>query len=160
MLTAQIAIRLSAKLEAEGSYIDDDDEQGGGAGMDTETSGGVQLNTSQGSSSIGSAVDGVKDLLLAPIKALSVASQKVPAVQHSAQQQEDEPLDFDSLPTEADTNGPVRLEDVQAGIQTVSETTNRQPSQVMPRFSSDFWNVYGNNLRVFGTQENVCSLGG
>jgi poly(A)-specific ribonuclease len=28
----------------------------------------------------------------------------------------------------------------------------------MPRFGSDFWRVYGNKLRVFGTQEGVCVL--
>ena len=28
----------------------------------------------------------------------------------------------------------------------------------MPRFSGDFWRVYGNRLRVFGTEEGVCAL--
>ena len=29
---------------------------------------------------------------------------------------------------------------------------------LMPPFSSDFWRVYGNKLRVFGTVEGVCDL--
>ena len=29
---------------------------------------------------------------------------------------------------------------------------------MMPPFQSDFWRVYGNKLRVFGTVENVCDL--
>ncbi|KAI9872401.1 MAG: hypothetical protein M1830_001690 [Pleopsidium flavum] len=29
---------------------------------------------------------------------------------------------------------------------------------MMPHFESDFWSVYGNKLRVFGTVENVCDL--
>ena len=29
---------------------------------------------------------------------------------------------------------------------------------MMPQFDSDFWRVYGNKLRVFGTVENVCDL--
>ena len=30
----------------------------------------------------------------------------------------------------------------------------------MPAFGSDFWRVYGNKLRVFGTEEGVCVLDG
>jgi poly(A)-specific ribonuclease len=30
----------------------------------------------------------------------------------------------------------------------------------MPRFGGDFWRVYGNRLRVFGTEEGVCALNG
>ncbi|KKA22245.1 CAF1 family ribonuclease [Rasamsonia emersonii CBS 393.64] len=31
--------------------------------------------------------------------------------------------------------------------------------ELIPRFGSAFWNVYGNKLRVFGTEERVCVLG-
>lgn len=30
--------------------------------------------------------------------------------------------------------------------------------ELIPRFSSKFWSVYGNKLRVFGTEEGVCML--
>ena len=33
-------------------------------------------------------------------------------------------------------------------------------SRLMPRWNSDFWNVYGNLLRVNGTVEGVCDLTG
>lgn len=32
-------------------------------------------------------------------------------------------------------------------------------SDLMPPFGSDFWAVYGNKLRVYGTEEGVCKLG-
>lgn len=31
--------------------------------------------------------------------------------------------------------------------------------ELIPPFQSAFWNVYGNKLRVFGTEERVCLLG-
>lgn len=31
--------------------------------------------------------------------------------------------------------------------------------ELIPRFGSAFWNIYGNKLRVFGTEERVCVLG-
>ncbi|KAK4983918.1 hypothetical protein LTR50_006914 [Elasticomyces elasticus] len=35
----------------------------------------------------------------------------------------------------------------------------RVPGGSMPPFGTDFWRVYGNRLRVFGTLEGVCELG-
>lgn len=35
-----------------------------------------------------------------------------------------------------------------------------EPTKLMPPFETDFWHVYGNKLRVFGTVENVCRLAG
>lgn len=34
----------------------------------------------------------------------------------------------------------------------------REAGRGMPKFDSDFWRVYGNKLRVFGTEEGVCLL--
>ncbi|KAL1965715.1 hypothetical protein VTN77DRAFT_5215 [Rasamsonia byssochlamydoides] len=31
--------------------------------------------------------------------------------------------------------------------------------ELIPRFQSTFWKIYGNKLRVFGTEERVCMLG-
>ncbi|RJE22372.1 CAF1 family ribonuclease [Aspergillus sclerotialis] len=31
--------------------------------------------------------------------------------------------------------------------------------ELIPRFESGFWSIYGNKLRVFGTEERVCDLG-
>jgi len=30
---------------------------------------------------------------------------------------------------------------------------------LVPRFGSEFWNIYGNKLRVFGTHEGILDLG-
>lgn len=30
--------------------------------------------------------------------------------------------------------------------------------ELVPRFNSEFWKVYGNKLRVFGTEQGVCIL--
>ncbi|KAK4951707.1 hypothetical protein LTR28_006760, partial [Elasticomyces elasticus] len=37
--------------------------------------------------------------------------------------------------------------------------SRRVPGGSMPPFGTDFWRVYGNRLRVFGTLEGVCELG-
>jgi poly(A)-specific ribonuclease len=34
-----------------------------------------------------------------------------------------------------------------------------QEGELIPRFGSEFWKVYGNKLRIFGTEERVCVLG-
>jgi len=83
-------------------------------------------------------------------------------------------LEFDALPSEtahasdpvvADTDGvsdshatsswdtipALATEDVQA-------LDEREVGTVMPSFKSDFWKVYGNKLRVFGTLEGVAIL--
>lgn len=31
--------------------------------------------------------------------------------------------------------------------------------EMIPRVGADFWRTYGNTLRVFGTQERICSFG-
>lgn len=31
--------------------------------------------------------------------------------------------------------------------------------ELIPRLGADFWKTYGNTLRVFGTQERICSFG-
>lgn len=35
-----------------------------------------------------------------------------------------------------------------------------QSTRLMPPFGTDFWRVYRNKLRVFGTTEGVCHLAG
>jgi len=165
MLTARIAILLSAKLESEGRYTDDeespdsDEQELDEDGVETENGGGVQLNAADKSSTVGATIDGVKDMLLAPIKVLAVTSSTV-QTGNEPKQQEDDPLDFDRIPTEADTDGPVPPEDIPEEMPTKSAMTDKSSNDMMPSFSSDFWRSYGNHLRVFGTQESVCSLAG
>lgn len=39
----------------------------------------------------------------------------------------------------------------------IMEKVNR--GELIPRFGSEFWGIYGNKLRVFGTEERVCDIG-
>lgn len=45
------------------------------------------------------------------------------------------------------------FEDEEAIAQKVKD------GELIPRFGASFWKVYGNKLRVFGTEERVCVLG-
>jgi poly(A)-specific ribonuclease len=38
------------------------------------------------------------------------------------------------------------------------ETVKRKPMELIPAFDSEFWDEFGNTLRVFGTQENVLKI--
>ncbi|KAG9721098.1 hypothetical protein KCU84_g15462, partial [Aureobasidium melanogenum] len=85
----------------------------------------------------------------------------------------EEVLEFDALPSEdahasdlvvADTDG---ISDSRAGAawDTIPvlaaenvDLEEREVGTVMPSFQSGFWKVYGNKLRVFGTQEGVAVL--
>lgn len=88
----------------------------------------------------------------------------------------EEVLQFDSLPSEtahasdpvvADTDG---ISDPRVAVAAWDEIPAAQesnawegratePGTAMPDFKSNFWKVYGNKLRVFGTQEGVAVLG-
>lgn len=39
----------------------------------------------------------------------------------------------------------------------ISEMVDR--GELIPRLGAEFWETYGNTLRVFGTQERICSFG-
>lgn len=86
----------------------------------------------------------------------------------------EEVLEFDALPSEtahasdpvvADTDG---VSDAQIRVawntipalaeKDVKAWGEREVGTVMPSFESDFWKVYGNKLRVFGTLEGVAVL--
>lgn len=46
---------------------------------------------------------------------------------------------------------------LQAGPNGVMRMVDR--GELIPRYGTAFWKVYGNKLRVFGTEERVCSVG-
>ncbi|RMJ25667.1 CAF1 family ribonuclease [Aspergillus sp. HF37] len=46
---------------------------------------------------------------------------------------------------------------LQAASKEVMRMVDR--GELIPRFGAEFWKVYGNKLRVFGTEERVCSVG-
>jgi poly(A)-specific ribonuclease len=82
----------------------------------------------------------------------------------------EEILEFDALPSDnvdpvvADTDGISEAQQVWDTIPEVEEVEGkwgeREVGSVMPDFKSGFWKVYGNKLRVFGTQEGVAVLDG
>ena len=259
MLTAEVAVRLSTKLELAGSHAQED-ESDSVPPTPPDDGGGVQLSklnpsTANGLSVVDSAIDGVRDLLLAPLKVLSgqgnsaegkvtnpdksgnsghekalerstvESSKTLRGQDHQAGLTEEKPINkkkknksknavsvvsarqggrfahatafdqlqdtaledfeddagteeevlhFDALPSAnayasdpvvADTDGvsdphwdtPAKNEAFSA---KASEAWGaREVGTYMPEFDSDFWTVYGNKLRIFGTQEGFAVLG-
>jgi len=45
-------------------------------------------------------------------------------------------------------------------VPKVLDASEQPASRLMPPWDSDFWNVYGNKLRVNGTVEGHCDLSG
>ncbi|OQO13579.1 hypothetical protein B0A48_01808 [Cryoendolithus antarcticus] len=204
-LTAQIAIRLSMKLEREGAYVEDvDDEQGG-----------VELGSHMRKPSIvSSAVATGQGLLSAAVKAFnlgsagpatgprdasnikdaespstsnempqankSYAQASIPIPQKTPTKPANASLSLSPqaeafVPSSLGNNwikggdpaiGAVAEDDLfkidpnkKAGYQPTKQEI-RGIEGGMPRFTADFWRVYGNRLRVFGTEEGVCVLQG
>lgn len=104
-LTAQIAVRLSHKLEMEGRYVDSGTEEG--------------------------------------VAALEIDEGQT------------EGFEEGFMPSVADENWSQNRLKKQAAVVMPGKMEGG-----MPRFGSDFWRVYGNRLRVFGTEEGVCVLDG
>lgn len=261
MLTAQVAVRLSTKLEGAGSYLLDGsfaenkasgdlvsgppspEDEGGGVKLASvsEASNPSRNNgTAPEASTVSSAIDGLRNVLLAPVKALvgkgghstrqeialqedendvsgstagtqdATSAGKVVATKTSGKKgkkkkkrttaksaalqshaaptgrfahatafdqlqdstnqddtdSEEEMLQFDTLPSStshlsapvvADTDG-ISEPVVSAPIDWDTPHWRREPGKAMPKFDSNFWKVYGNRLRVFGTEEGLCQL--
>ncbi|KAL1588927.1 hypothetical protein WHR41_02368 [Cladosporium halotolerans] len=183
-LTAQVAVRLSMKLEREGAYVDDMDDLG---------QGGVKVDDrSDSAGPVGAAVGTGKSLLSAAVKALTLNggpsdASKSPKSTPAASSLpipgtvSDKPRTSSpglSLSPKAEsfvpsslggawksggdpTLGPENADDpfsMSWKKKFVDERTSRGIEGGMPRFGGDFWRVYGNRLRVFGTEEGVCAL--
>ncbi|KAM0693377.1 hypothetical protein Q7P36_006631 [Cladosporium allicinum] len=188
-LTAQVAVRLSMKLEREGAYVDDVDELG---------QGGVKVDgqfTSTGP--VGAAVGTGKSLLSAAVKALNLNGTVVdpnannppapfasaptisfpPSSPKNTKQNARTSSPLLSLSPKAESFVPSSLgtawksgpdaslapenpDDPFVMSRTKIFTEEKGIEGGMPRFGGDFWRVYGNRLRVFGTEEGVCALNG
>lgn len=144
-LTAQVAVRLSAKLEREGAYVEVDQRA---AEAPNDISNGVaSLRITEKASSPTEDENKKNDQAEVPVKGF--------------------------VPSEPGTEwrrtgdislGPLDKEDLIFQYKP-EDPADRWRNEVnvldgMPRFGSDFWRVYGNKLRVFGTQEGVCVLDG
>ncbi|OQO11007.1 hypothetical protein B0A48_05262 [Cryoendolithus antarcticus] len=204
-LTAQIAIRLSMKLEREGAYVEDiDDEQGGvELGGHTQTPSIVSSAMASGQGLLSAAVKAfnlgsagpaagprdafnVKDAqnpstsTETPQAKKSYAQASIPIPQKTPTKSANASLSLSPqaeafVPSSLGNNwmkggdpsiGAVAEDDLfeidpnkKAGYQPTDQEL-RGIKGGMPRFTTDFWRVYGNRLRVFGTEEGVCVLQG
>lgn len=185
-LTAQVAVRLSMKLEREGAYVDDVDELGqGGVKVDGQqfVSGPVKAAVGTGKSLLSAAVKALNlngtvaepDTAPAPPAPFASATLPVPATSSFKNQRTSSPLL--SLSPKAESFVPSSLGATwkSGGDATLAPENPEDPFVMsrkkslaiekgieggMPRFGGDFWRVYGNRLRVFGTEEGVCVLNG
>ena len=140
-LTAQVAVRLSAKLEREGAYIDverRDSQVSVTSPQDISNRvAKMELGTSPGS-------DG-------SVKLNGAAEGFTPSVAGAKWKRSGDP-----------TLGATAKDDLFEYNPRDRKHRHREEQITIaggvPRFGSDFWRVYGNKLRVFGTQEGVCVL--
>ena len=148
-LTAQIAVRLSAKLNSEGTYI-----EVGGADQAREQ---PPQNGNPTTTTDADLVDKLGDVKLT--KPTTPDTNSAPpgftpsdplASDHNWTRKGDP-----SLPP----RDPNDLFTRRAAEQGTSHASGPAIEGGMPRDDSDFWRVYGNKLRVFGTSESVCVLG-
>lgn len=156
-LTAQIAIRLSSKLEEEGKYV----EAGGHVGM--TTNGLRTLRLTEGNLATHAfAVGNSADFSL-PASEEDKTTTFHPSVVGAKWKRRGDP-------TVPPTNGPHdpfsfnprdlkhRHRGSDEDMNGVTGGSTTRFDGAMPRPGADFWRVYGNKLRVFGTEENVCVL--
>ncbi|MCJ1473203.1 hypothetical protein MMC13_001854 [Lambiella insularis] len=172
-VTAQVLIRLSAKLEAAGRYIDSEGEEHRSAGevsvLPTRTDGVATADNEQ------EPLTAVRDSEKKKIKGKGKEKEKT-LFSHagrydvlqgaSGNNEEDEEEHFEDVHAENTTanilvGAPVTNEwIVRDSPPKVLRGAGSTPSRLMPPWGSDFWNVYGNKLRVNGTREGVCRLSG
>jgi poly(A)-specific ribonuclease len=151
-LTAQIAVRLSAELEKEGSYVNTTAVTAVGAiGEDTKA-----------------------DELSNGVNGLNLTETTLNAHTYDADNGTSPPSEPDGFMPSVEGAKWKRRGDATLPIPDPSDPFEYKPRELkhrqrddrkaegfdggMPRFVSDFWRTYGNKLRVFGTDEGVCIL--
>lgn len=141
-LTAQVAVRLSAKLQAEGGYIElarrASEAESGVAGLQLTDAALNGLNTSSNGNGTGEDKAG---------------EGFTPSVPGAIWKRRGDETIGDADPRDPFYRNPKDLKWRHIPNHVTIENG-------MPIFGSDFWRVYGNKLRVFGTLEGVCALDG
>lgn len=157
-LTAQIAIRLSSKLEEEGKFVERNEHtetttNGRCTSRLTETNLTVHADADAGSNAHVSTPSPEEDEGIAFQPSVVGAKWKGrgdPTVPPTSGPQD--PFGFN----------PRDLRHRHRGSDEVENGVVRYPTKRfdggMPRPGTEFWRVYGNKLRVFGTEENICVL--
>ena len=209
-MTAKVLIRLSAKLEGAGHYIDpvSDEEawhtppssfpEGGGVliqavnGTSQYTKSPTLNSRSKGHKLSDSDSSGQGVPLYTPVESTTSENQsqakkkkKASKTKRSEKQQktafshagrfdllgdfsEDEMNRFVEVKAKTTIKvpvGPRAVPQLSTSVSVPSDAEREpepelepEPSRLMPAWDSDFWNVYGNKLRVNGTVEGVCDL--
>ena len=185
-LTAKILIKLAARLEAEGEYIA---PEAGHCSDDSFTTAPESSDSLLGSLADPpqSQIPAQRELVsCAPLQSAShvgsdgstpSASQRqsrgnrkrrarrsATGTTRVAEARVSHRIRFNSLLNSDDEEGPPELG---GGVEIGYRDTNvaaLEPGSLdvvlMPPFHSDFWRVYGNKLRVFGTKEEIFCLTG
>ncbi|KAI9780067.1 MAG: hypothetical protein M1839_007049 [Geoglossum umbratile] len=180
-LTATILIKLATRLEAEGEYVvpeadpcSDDSFTTAPESVDSPlaspvgspqtqapTRGGVGPSVSpQGVSHIG----GDGSATGPPHRSSRKKRRKLKAKRSATETQFSHPTKFDLLVNLENEEGSTELSrsaEAECG-DTDTDVAAPEPDDseviLMPPFHSDFWRVYGNKLRVFGTKEETFCL--
>ncbi|KAJ5256954.1 hypothetical protein N7478_013058 [Penicillium angulare] len=94
-------------------------------------------------------------------------TEEVPVVKQVARQMEEEMVAAESDPDDLidlsdDASPPTYRHRVHPLVETgCAEIASKvRKGELVPRLGSEFWQVYGNKLRVFGTTERVVHMGG
>ncbi|KAI7213631.1 CAF1-domain-containing protein [Hortaea werneckii] len=146
-LTAQIAVRLSSKLEKAGAYIDADSQKTSGI---TNGMNGMNLTNDDDSALRKPAIDAKSDgNTLNP-----TADGFTPSVVGAKWKRVGDP----TVAGTQGVNDPFQYNPHDLRHYHEDPTLEQGFAGGMPLRGSDFWRVYGNKLRVFGTEEGVCVL--
>ncbi|KAI7329201.1 hypothetical protein KC354_g18445, partial [Hortaea werneckii] len=146
-LTAQIAVRLSSKLEKAGAYIDADSQKTSGL---TNGINGMKLTNDDDSAPRKPATDAKSDgNTLNP-----TADGFTPSVVGAKWKRVGDP----TVAGTQGVNDPFQYNPHDLRHYHEDPTLEQGFTGGMPLRGSDFWRVYGNKLRVFGTEEGVCVL--
>lgn len=154
-LTAQIAVRLSSKLEKAGAYVDSDGVGSKVTNAITNGVSGLKLTdanlAAHGKPALTHATNGAEPAGFTP---------SVPGAQWK--RKGDPTVPTTSGANDPYTYNPTDLKHRYTGPRDWNGEFAKEAviSGGMPGLGSDFWRVYGNKLRVFGTEEGVCKLNG
>lgn len=182
-LTAKVLIRLSAKLEAAGQYVDEDgtpnsddeayatapEEAGVPTDKMLEPSYAKSVrksnpgdSTNQSVSRAIAALDAVtvSESQTNPQKPKAKTNRKVSSSTAFSHQNAfdllgDITTDEDPLPTSL---GPEKSPEGKKTKKAKKAKELKKTFTMMPAFDSHFWTVYGNKLRVNGTAEGICRM--
>lgn len=142
-LTAQIAVRLSSKLEKAGAYIDvDAKDLTNKMSKPKLTAENLDMHASDDTTKVdphSETINGEEGF--------------TPSIEGGKWKRRGDP----TLPSNG-KDDPFTYDPKHLKHHHVNEEADKTFDGGMPGFASDFWRVYGNKLRVFGTEESVCML--